>query len=155
MPHVPQPARRPTPLDLAERALRRPSSTIWLHRVRVASRRFDDALAFYAGTLGLTLQTVGLDPARPTRLRALLVDAEGRDVLELVEADREPAAEPGDEPAGPAAVSQLAFCLPRRSWLLLRARLDAQSYPYRHTGEALTLQDADGLVLRVEPLEEG
>ena len=143
---LPSTFRRPTTLELAERALRRPSSTIWLHRVRVATRRFDEALQFYVGTLGLALRTVELDPAHPTRFRAVLVDAEARDALELVEAA------PGE--GGAPVMSELGFCLPRRAWHALRVRLDTQGYPYALAGNALQLKDADGRVLWVEPLED-
>jgi catechol 2,3-dioxygenase-like lactoylglutathione lyase family enzyme len=144
----PSSSRRPaTSQQLAERVLRRPSSALWLNHVSVVTRRFDDALAFYVSTLGLTLRAVELDPACPTRLRAVLVDAEDRDVLELVQA-----ADDGD--AAAANVGRLAFSLPRRAWLLLRARLDAQGYPYRLTGDCLLIEDADGILLRVTPLGE-
>jgi catechol 2,3-dioxygenase-like lactoylglutathione lyase family enzyme len=140
----PDPSRRPaTSQQLAERVLRRPSSAIWLNHVSVGTRRFDEALTFYVSTLGLTLRAVELDPACPARLRAVLVDAEDRDVLELVQQD--------DAGEG-VNVSRLAFSLPHRSWLLLRARLDAQGYPYRLTGHRLVLEDADGIVLCVTPL---
>jgi glyoxylase I family protein len=135
---------RPSALDLAERAIRRPSSTIWLHRVRVVTRRHDDALQFYVGTLGLTLRTVDLDPARPAYLRAILTDAEGRDVIELVEADEAGVAD--------SRLGELTFCLPRRSWQALRARLETQSYHYDLRGDTIHLSDADGLPLRVESL---
>lgn len=139
--------RRPaTPEQLAERALRRPSSTLWLNFVSVVTHRFDDALAFYVTTLGLTLRTVELDPANPSRLRAVLVDAEDRDVLEIIQA--------GDTDGAGPNVGRLAFSLPRRAWLLLRARLDVQHYPYRLEGDDLFIEDADGIVLRVTPLGE-
>src|SRR5688500_17927726 len=137
---------RPSTLELAERAFRRPSSTIWLHRVRVATQRFDEALQFYVGTLGLTLRTVELDPARPAHLRALLTDAEARDVLELVEVDADGYTE--------TRLSELAFCLPRRTWQALRVRLETQGYTYALSGGALSFADADGLPLRVEALEK-
>ena len=143
MPPLP-PSRRPaTSKQLAERVLRRPSSAIWLNHVSVATRRFDEALAFYVSTLGLTLRAVELDPACPSRLRAVLVDAEDRDVLELVQQDD---GDPG------VNVSRLAFSLPYRAWLLLRARLDAQDYPYRLTGDRLLIEDTDGIVLCLTPL---
>ncbi|HLT48418.1 MAG TPA: hypothetical protein VK002_14385 [Rubricoccaceae bacterium] len=140
------PSSRPaTAQQLAERVLRRPSSALWLNHVSVVTRRFDAALTFYVTTLGLSLRAVELDPACPTRLRAVLVDAEDRDVLELVQAD--------DGAEGPN-VGRLAFSLPRRAWLLLRARLDAQGYPYRLTTDCLLIEDADGILLRVTPLGE-
>ncbi len=146
MAQAPAPSRRAaTHEQLAERALRRPSSTIWLHQVRVTTRHLDEALAFYVTTLGLTLRAVELDPAHPTRLRAILVDAEERDVLEIVEG--------GDE-APIANLSQLGFGLPRRAWHLLRTRLDTQEVPYRLSGDCLLLRDADGILVRVQPLGE-
>jgi len=135
---------RPATPALAERAIRRPSSTIWLHRIRVVSRCFDDALQFYAGTLGLTLRNVDMDPVRPAHLRAILTDAEGRDVIELVEGDDAGVADP--------RLGELTFCLPWRSWQALRARLETQGHAYTATAGALCLMDADGLPLRVEAL---
>ncbi|HYE95944.1 MAG TPA: VOC family protein [Rubricoccaceae bacterium] len=146
MASLPSLPRLDTPMDLAERALRKPSSTIWLHHVCVVTRHFDAALAFYVGTLGLTLRTVEAHPVFPSRLRARLVDAEGRDVLELLEAGTDAA------PDAPHRVDQLGFCLPLRSWQVLRARLDAQEVPYQLTAGCLFLEDADGIRLRVEPL---
>lgn len=131
---------------LAERALRRPSSTIWLNHVCVSTTQFEKALDFYVSTLGLSLRTVKLDPTDPSRLHAILVDAEDRDVLELVEADASIEA--------PTNVSQLGFSLPRRSWQLLRARLDTHEHPYRVSGDSLLFEDTDGIVLRVQPLGE-
>jgi catechol 2,3-dioxygenase-like lactoylglutathione lyase family enzyme len=135
-----------TSQQLAERVFRRPSSALWLNHVSVITHRFDDALTFYVSTLGLTLRAVELDPACPTRLRAVLVDAEDRDVLEIVQAD-------ADHADGPN-LGRLAFSLPRRAWLLLRARLDTQRYPYRLANDCLLIEDADGISLRVTPIGE-
>ena len=147
MPFFPSPSRRQITHEyLAERALRRPSSTIWLSNVSVCTSQFDKALNFYVSTLGLALRAVDLDPTNPSRLRAILVDAEDSDVLELIEAD------PDTEL--PANVSRLGFSLPRRSWQLLRARLDAQEHPYRLSGDSLLFKDTEGIVLRVQPLGE-
>ena len=146
MPSVPHPHAPLSALELAERAFRRPSSTIWLHRVRVGTRRFDEALQFYVGTLGLTLRAVDMDPVRPSCFRAVLTDAEARDVLELVEMEGEAAAGVG--------VGELAFGLPRRAWLALRVRLATQGRDYLVAGDALTFADADGLALGVEALDD-
>ena len=144
MAQLPSPRRATTPQQLAERALRRPSSAIWLNHVCVATADFDAALNFYVGTLGLSLRTVETHPVNGTRLRAILTDAEDRDILELLEAAA---------PAEPVAnVGQLGFSLPRRSWLLLRARLDAQDVTYRLADDCLFLEDTDGIQLRVQPL---
>jgi len=112
----------------------------------VSTSQFEKALDFYVSTLGLSLRTVELDPTQPSRLHAILVDAEDRDVLELVEAD-------ASKPAS-TNVSQLGFSLPLRSWQLLRARLDTHEHPYRVSGDSLLFEDTDGIVLRVQPLGE-
>ena len=130
--------------SILERAIKKPSSTIWLGHVCVTTPRFEDALGFYAGTLGLSMRTVERHPVHFDRLRAVMIDAEGRDVLELVEADGE------SEQA--TSVSQLGFRLPRRSWHVLRARLDAQNVSYAESHGVLAFQDCDGIELRVEAL---
>lgn len=129
---------------LAERALRRPSSTIWLNLVSVYTNRFDEALSFYVSTLGLTLRTVEVDPSHPSRLHAILVDAEDRDILELIESE--------ESTGTSSSIGDLRFSLPRRAWLLLRARLDAQEYPYRLGKDVLNIKDVDGLTLHVSAL---
>lgn len=145
MPRLSSTRRTATVQQLAERVFRRPSSALWLSHVSVVTQRFDEALEFYVATLGLTLRAVEVDPAAPTRLRAVLVDAEDRDVLEIVQAD--------DSDAEPVAnVSRLSFQLPHRSWHLLRARLDTQRYPYQLAGGVLNFEDADGILLRVTPI---
>lgn len=133
-----------TSRSILERAIKNPSSTIWLGHVCLTTPRFEEALGFYAGTLGLSMRTVERHPVHFDRLRAVMIDAEGRDVLELVEADA------GAEPD--ASVSQLGFRLPRRSWHVLRARLDAQKVTYKETKGLLVFSDCDGIELRVEAL---
>ena len=124
----------------AERALRKPSSAIWLRSVCVRTERFDDALAFYVSALGLTLGGLDVHPmtAQP---RARLLDAEGNQVFELVESD--------DAPRG---VHELAFGMPRRTITLLRARLDLQDIAYTSFAGGLMLRDVDGTLLRIESL---
>ena len=125
----------------AERALRKPSSTVWLRSVCVRTTRFDDALDFYVTALGLTLGGLGVHPltAQP---RAQLLDAEGNRVFELVESDDDSA----------RGVHELAFGMPRRTVTLLRARLDLQGVAYREAAGALYLRDVDGTLLRIEAL---
>ena len=130
-----------------ERALRTPSSTVWLGHVCVATPRFEEALAFYVGTVGLAVRTIETHPLYPSQLRALLVDAEGRDVLELLEA------EGAAEEAPAMNVSQLSFRLPRRVWFLLRVRLNVQEIDYTQHGDCLYVRDADGILLRIESME--
>jgi|SRR5690606_35194892 len=132
-----------TSRSILERALKHPSSTIWLGHVCLATPRFEEALGFYAGTLGLSMRTVERHPLHFDRLRAVMIDAEGRDVLELVEAA---------EGEATRSVRQLGFRLPRRAWQLLRARLDAQEVPYEEDDGHLVLHDCDGVMLRVEAL---
>lgn len=124
----------------AERALRKPSSAVWLQSVCVRTARFDDALDFYVNALGLTLGSLDVHPltAQP---RAQLLDAEGHQVFELVEA--------GDTGRG---VHELAFGMPRRVLALLRSRLDLQGIEYKEAGDALFLRDVDETLLRIEVL---
>ena len=145
---LPHPATMPAPMPLAdsprhvaERALRKPSSAVWLQSVRVRTRRFDEALAFYGSLLGLSLGAVRVHPVSAA-LSAHMTDAEGHSVLELVESDADAA--PGGH--------ELAFGMPRRTWHLLRARLDTQKWPYEAAGDCLYLEDADGTTLRIESL---
>ena len=125
----------------AERALRKPSSAIWLRSVCVRTTRFDEALDFYVTALGLTLGGLGVHPltAQP---RAQMLDAEGHQVFELVESDDDSA----------RGVHELAFGMPRRTVTLLRARLDLQGIRYTETPSAIYLRDVDGTLLRIEAL---
>ena len=128
-------------LRQAERTLRKPSSAVWLRGVCVRTARFDQALDFYVNALGLTLGGLSAHPLT-AQARAQLLDAEGRQVLDLVESDEAQA--PG--------VHELAFAVPRRVLTLLRARLDLQGVAYEPAGAGLSLRDVDGTVLRVEAL---
>ncbi|CAN5595463.1 hypothetical protein BH23BAC4_BH23BAC4_11010 [soil metagenome] len=132
------------PLVLAERALRNPTSTIWLDGICLATGRFEESLAFYVGTLGLALRTIESDPARPGQLRALLIDAEGRDVLEICEDT------PGD--AGRRSLARISFSLPQRSWHALRTRLSARQVPHEERGGRLMIVDADGTQVQITSL---
>lgn len=133
------------PLDSAyrqaERALRKPSSAVWLRSVCVRTTRFDEALDFYVTALGLTLGGLGVHPltAQP---RARLLDAEGHEVFELVESDDDAA----------RGVHELAFGMPRRIVALLKARLDLQDIDYTEAGGGIYLRDVDGTLLRIEAL---
>ncbi|OZC03130.1 hypothetical protein [Rubricoccus marinus] len=130
-----------SPLRAAERTLRKPSTAVWLQSVRVRTNRFDESLAFYGSLLGLSLRTVRVHPVS-SELSAQMTDAEGNDVLELVETEAEQA----------SGGHELAFGMPRRTWHLLRARLDTQKWPYETAGDCLYLSDADGTSLRIESL---
>ena len=130
-----------SPYRQAERALRKPSSTVWLQSVCVRTTRFDEALDFYVRTLGLTLDGVSIHPLTLAP-RAKMLDAEGNQVFELVEAE-------GDATRG---VHELAFGMPKRTWHLLRARLAMQGVDYTEAGQSLWLEDVDGTTLRIEAL---
>ena len=135
------PSPNESPYRQAERALRKPSSTVWLQSVCVRTTRFDEALDFYVRTLGLTLDGVGVHPLTAAA-RAKMLDAEGNQVFELVEST-------GDAVRG---VHELAFGMPRRTWHLLRARLSMQSVDYTEAGDSLWLEDVDGTTLRIQAL---
>ena len=125
----------------AERALRKPSSAVWLRGVCVRTTRFDEALAFYVNTLGLTLGDVGVHPLT-TQARAQLLDAEGNRVFELVDSTDDSA----------RGVHELAFAMPRRTVTLLRSRLDLQSVDYTDVGGSIYFRDVDGTLLHIEAL---
>ena len=139
MPLSPHPSE--SPLRQAERALRKPSSTVWLQSVCVRTTRFDEALDFYVRTLGLTLEGVSVHPMTAAP-RARMLDAEGNQAFELVEAK-------GDAVRG---VHELAFGMPKRTWQLLRVRLAMQGVEYTEAGQSLWLEDVDGTTLRIEAL---
>ena len=130
-----------SPMRQAEHTLRRPSTAVWLRRVTVQTARFDEALAFYVNGLGLTLGGVDVHPAS-SATRARLLDGEGAPVLDLV-----------DAPEGTAGTAgELAFGMPRRTTLLLRARLDGLGIAYTTAGDTLLVSDVDGTPLRIEAL---
>ena len=129
--------------DVLDRTLRTPSTTVWLDRVSLPTACLDDALAFYSQTLGLAMRTLEGHPLRPACLRAVLVDAEGHDALELVEV--------GDD-CGPEQ-TELSFSVPRRAWYLVRARLAWQDRIRCEVAGALYTQDPDGRLVRIEALE--
>lgn len=130
-----------SPMRQAERALRRPSSAVWLRAVCLRTPRFDDALAFYVTALGLTLGAVEVHPLT-ARASARLLDAEGCDVFELVD----------DETAASAGHHELSFAMPRRTVTLLRARLEGLGVACTESNNALCFHDPDGSRLRVEAL---
>lgn len=125
----------------AERALRKPSSAVWLRGVCVRTTRFDEALAFYVNTLGLTLGDVGVHPLT-TQARAQLLDAEGNRVFELVDSTDDSA----------RGVHELAFAMPRRTVTLLRSRLDLQNVDYTDVCGSIYFRDVDGTLLHIEAL---
>ena len=129
-----------SPFRQAERTLRRPSSAVWLRAVALRTPRFDAALAFYVTTLGLTLGGLDVHPVT-ARTSARLLDAEGRDVFELV-----------DDETATGGLHELAFTMPRRTVVLLRARLAAAGTTTEEVGSGLAFCDPDGGRLRVEAM---
>ncbi|MEM8557862.1 MAG: VOC family protein [Bacteroidota bacterium] len=135
--------RQPDP-NAAERAYRKPSTTVWLGSIALCTDRFEEALAFYVGTLGLHLRAIAPHTQDSTFMQAFLVDADGQDVLELIEVP--------PMPLGARSVTQLGFRLPMRTWHLLRVRLLSQDYPYTEVGDALFLEDPDGVMVKMEAM---
>lgn len=125
----------------AERAFRKPSSAVWLRSVCVRTARFEEALQFYVNALGLTLGDVVVHPTT-TVARATLLDAEGREVLTLVESDD----------ASARGTHTLTFGMPKRTVMLLRSRLDLQDVDYACVGATLQVHDVDGTLLQIEGL---
>ena len=133
----------PRASDAAEQALRQPSGTLWLAAAALPVADLEASLGFYVSALGFRLRTIEAHPLRPGLMRAVLLDAEGRDVLELIEA----------RPGEGAGFAQLAFHLPRRTWNLLRVRLGVRGVPFAEAGGQLWTEDPDGVALRFEPLD--
>jgi glyoxylase I family protein len=104
------------------------------------------AIGFYADILGLSVHRIEDDPIRKGRRRALLSDANGHDVLELIEMPE--LAHPTIP--GRGGLHHLGFRLPKRDWHALRARLDADGVSYQEINACLFLRDTDGLVLELE-----
>jgi glyoxylase I family protein len=119
---------------------------VQLDHASVMTTDLDAAVAFYTDLVGLTLRTVEDDPIREGRHRALLTDARGHDVIELIAMPE--MAHPSVP--GRGGVHHLGFRLPERGWHGLRARLDAQGHPYQEIEGRLFVRDADGLVLEIE-----
>ncbi|MEO1477037.1 MAG: VOC family protein [Bacteroidota bacterium] len=135
--------RHPDPAA-AERAFRKPSTTVWLGSIALCTDCFDEAIAFYVGTLGFHLRSMAPHTADSTFMQAFLVDADGQDVLELIEVP--------PMPLGARSVTQLGFRLPQRTWQLLRVRLLAQEYPFTEVGDAVFLEDPNGVMLKMESM---
>lgn len=120
--------------------------SIRLDHASIVTTSFEPAIGFYVDLLGLRLRTVEQDPIREGRRRAMLTDAEGSDVLELMEMPE--LAHPVIP--GRGGIHHLGFRLPQRDWHSLRTRLDAAGYPYQEIEGRLFVRDADGLILEVE-----
>ncbi|MEM1126703.1 MAG: VOC family protein [Bacteroidota bacterium] len=117
-----------------------------LDHASIMTASLQDAIHFYVDVLGLTLRCVEEDPLRQGHQRALLTDADGCDVLEIIEMTE--LAHP--TVPGRGGLHHLGFRLAERDWYSLRTRLDAQAYPYHEVDGRLFVRDADGLVLELE-----
>ncbi len=123
-------------------------SPIRLTHAAVMTTDLERSVAFYRDVLGLTVRIVEDDPIRRGRQRAMLVDGEGQDIVELIEM-REMA-----HPSipGRGGIHHVGFGLPRREWHALRSRMDALSYRYEEVEGRLFVKDVDGLVLEIEQM---
>jgi glyoxylase I family protein len=138
-----QPTRSPDMQPIADEAL-----AIQLDHAAIMTTQLDAAVDFYTRLIGLHLRVIEEDPIRKGRRRALLTDANGREVLELIEM---PELSHPTIP-GRGGIHHLGFRVPATDWHALRARLDAAGYPYQEVHQRLFVRDADGLVLEIEPL---
>lgn len=120
--------------------------SISLDHASIMTTQLQRAVAFYTDLLGLALRTIENDPIRPGRQRAMLTDAGGRDVIELIEMPE--MAHPTIP--GRGSIHHIGFRLPTTDWHALRARLDDAAYPYQEIQHCLFIRDADGLVLEIE-----
>lgn len=141
---------RPSPLAshcMAEHTLLKPSNAVWLRSLRLRTCHFEETLEFYVTLIGLTLREVTVHPTT-CAMTAHLVGAEGEAVIQLVEATPD---SPGFARRR-AAGHELGIAMPRRTWQLLRARLERRSLTYTDCADALCFSDPDGTRLRVEPV---
>ena len=125
---------------------RAPSASLRLTHAAVMTKQLDHALAFYTNVLGLTLRGIEDDPIRKGRRRAMLLDDEGREILEVIE--MEELAHPSIP--GRGGIHHIGFHLSKQDWHALRSRLDAKGYGYDEMHGRLFVRDADGLVLEIE-----
>ena len=128
------------------RSARPESASLRLTHAAVMTKRLDHAVAFYTDVLGLSLRGIEDDPIRKGRRRAMLVDDEGREILEVIE--MEELAHPSIP--GRGGIHHIGFHLPKTEWHALRSRLDAKGHGYDERHGRLFVRDADGLVLEIE-----
>lgn len=119
---------------------------IRLTHAALVTTSLDDAIRFYVDVLGLVLRVREEDPIRKGRMRAMLMDAAGIDVIEIIEI---PEMAHTSIP-GRGAIHHIGFSLPEREWHSLRSRLDALGYPYQEVQRRLFIRDADHVVLEIE-----
>lgn len=122
------------------------TAPVRLDHASIMTVDLEGAVEFYVDLIGLSLRTIEDDPVREGRQRAMLVDNEGHDIVEIIEM---PEMAHSTVP-GRGGVHHLGFRLPETAWQALRSRMDAASYPYQETKGRLFVRDADGLVLEIE-----
>ena len=122
------------------------TSPIRLTHAALVTKTLQESIKFYVEVLCLKLRTKEEDPLRPGRMRAMLMDSAGNDVIELIEFPEMPHA----SVPGRGALHHVGFCLPRRSWQELRSRLDALGHPYQEVDDRLFIRDSDSVVLEIE-----
>ena len=127
-------------------ANKKSAAPIQLTHAALVTSTLDNAIHFYVDVLGLKLRAKEEDPLRPGRMRAMLTDIEGQDIIELIEFPEMPHA----SVPGRGAIHHVGFCLPQRDWHALRSRLDAAGYPYQEIENRLFIRDADSVVLEIE-----
>lgn len=121
---------------------------IRLDHASIMTTNLSSSIAFYVDMLGLELRIIEDDPIRQGRRRAMLMDKDRRDVLELIEMPE--MAHPAIP--GRGGMHHLGFRLPQRAWHALRSRLDAAGWAYQEVEGRLFTRDSDGLVLEIEQL---
>ena len=119
---------------------------IRLSHAAVMTTHLHAAVSFYCDVLGLSLRQREEDPIRKGRMRAMLMDAHGSDVLEIIEMSEM------SHPSipGKGGIHHIGFTLPVDEWHGLRSRLDAKGYSYQEIEGRIFVRDADGLVLEIE-----
>lgn len=122
------------------------TAPIRLTHAALVTSTLDNSIRFYVDVLGLQVRVKEEDPLRPGRMRAMLSDQEGHDIIELIEFPEMPHV----SVPGRGAIHHVGFCLPQRDWHALRSRLDAAGYPYQEIDHRLFIRDADSVVLEIE-----
>ncbi len=132
--------------SLASTRTPRAGVAIQLTHAAIMTANLEQAMFFYVHILGLSVRVREEDPIRKGRMRAMLVDMAGRDVIEIIEMPE--MAHPSIP--GRGGIHHVGFSLPQRDWHALRARMDAADYPYDEIEGRLFVRDADQLILEIE-----
>ena len=122
------------------------SGAIQLTHAAIVTLNLDRSIAFYTDILGLSLRVREEDPLRKGRQRAMLIDAAGTDIIEVIEFPEMPHA----SIPGRGAIHHIGFRLPERNWHTLRSHMDTVGYPYKEVEGRLFVRDADSIVLEIE-----